>query len=943
VSQSAPSPSPDLPSTAPPEGLKPEAGRQDAPSTSLGEPATDFLRAGRRTLGAFFKPRAVAVVGATDKAGSVGRTILTNLIASPFGGTVYPVNPKRRSVLGIAAVRDVASIPEPVDLAVVITPPPSVPDIVAECGRAGVPAIIVISAGFKEVGEEGARLERAAVEEARRHGMRLIGPNCLGVMSPVSGLNATFAAAMAPRGRVAFVSQSGALVTAVLDWALRERVGFSSIVSLGSMADVGWGDLIDHLGNDRETDAIVMYMETVGDARSFLSAAREVALTKPIIVMKPGRTDEAARAAASHTGSLAGSDEVLDAAFRRAGVLRAERISDLFYLAEVLGKQPRPRGPNLTVVSNAGGPGVMATDALITGGARLTQLTEQTVRALDAVLPPTWSRANPVDIIGDAPPERYAAALEIAARDPGSDGLLVILTPQAMTDPTRTAQQLVPFASSTGKPVMASWMGGLDVEAGATILRESGIATFPFPDSAARMFTELWTWQQDLQALYETPSLPADEERIIHRERARDLIAAARGEGRTILAESESKDLLAAYGIPVTETRAARTEDEAVGAADALGYPVVVKLLSHTISHKTDVGGVKLNLRDADAVADAYRAIETSVRERRGEGHFEGVTVQPMIDWAGYELIVGSSVDAQFGPVLLFGSGGQLVEVFRDRALGLPPLTTTLARRMMERTRIHEALKGVRGRAAVDLDALELLLVRFSELVVEHPEISDVEINPLLASSDRLLALDARVILHPAATSSGDLPRAAIRPYPLQYSGLWTGRDGEPFCIRPIRPEDETLLVAFHRTLSEQSIYLRYFENLRLDQRIAHERLIRVCFTDYDRELALVAERHDPVAGTTEIAGVGRLSKLRDGVSAEFALLVADRFQRRGLGTELLGRIVDIAGQEGLARITADVMEGNSAMIRIAMRHGFRVTGEPGDGVLRLELELGTG
>jgi acetyltransferase len=943
VSQSPPPQAPDISSTVPPDALKPDAGRRDGPSAALGEPATDILRAGRRTLGAFFKPRAVAVVGATDKAGSVGRTILTNLIASPFGGTVYPVNPKRRSVLGIAAVPDVASIAEPVDLAVVITPPPSVPDIIAECGRAGVRAVIVISAGFKEVGEEGARLERAAVEEARRFGMRLIGPNCLGVMSPVTGLNATFAAAMAPRGRVAFVSQSGALVTAVLDWALRERVGFSSIVSLGSMADVGWGDLIDHLGNDHETDAIVMYMETVGDARGFISAAREVALTKPIIVMKPGRTEEAARAAASHTGSLAGSDEVLDAAFRRAGVLRAERISDLFYLAEVLSKQPRPRGPNLTVVSNAGGPGVMATDALITGGAKLTQLSEQTLRALDGVLPPTWSRANPVDIIGDAPPERYAAALDIAARDPQSDGLLVILTPQAMTDPTRTAQQLVPFATSTAKPVMASWMGGLDVEAGTRILREAGIATFPFPDSAARMFTELWTWQQDLQSLYETPSLPADEERAIHRDRARDLIAAARGEGRTILSESESKALLAAYGIPVTETRAARSLDEAVAAADALGYPVVAKLLSHTISHKTDVGGVKLNLRDANAVAEAYRQIETTVRERRGEGHFEGVTVQPMIDWAGYELIVGSSVDAQFGPVLLFGSGGQLVEVFRDRALGLPPLTTTLARRMMERTKIHEALKGVRGRAPVDLDALELLLVRFSELVVEHPEISDVEVNPLLASSDRLLALDARVILHPAELAPDALPRPAIRPYPLQYSGLWTARDGEPFCIRPIRPEDETLLVDFHRTLSEQSIYLRYFENLRLDQRIAHERLIRVCFTDYDRELALVAERHDPDGAGPKIAAVGRLSKLQDGVSAEFALLVADGYQRRGLGTELLGRLVEIGRQEGLTRIKAEVLEGNSAMIRVATRSGFRILGEPGDGVLRLELDLSGG
>jgi acetyltransferase len=904
------------------------------------DPASDLLRAGRRQLDPFFAPRAVALIGATDKVGSVGRTILTNLIGSPFGGTVYPVNPKRRSVLGIATVPDVGSVPEPVDLAIIVTPPVSIPALVAECGAANVPAVIVISAGFKEIGGEGAELERQVAAEARRHRMRLIGPNCLGVMSPVSGLNATFAAAMAPRGRVAFISQSGALVTAVLDWALREKVGFSSIVSLGSMADVGWGDLIDHLGNDRETDAIVMYMETVGDARSFLSAAREVALTKPIIVMKPGRTAEAAKAAASHTGSMAGSDEVLDAAFRRAGVLRADRISDLFYLAEVLGKQPRPRGPRLTVVTNAGGPGVLATDALIGGGAQLAPLSAQTVTDLNAVLPPTWSHGNPIDIIGDAPPERYAAALEIAARDPDSDGLLVILTPQAMTDPTLTAQQLVPFAKVTGKPVMASWMGGQDVEAGTAILRDAGIATFPYPDSAARMFTELWGWQQDLQSLYETPTLPADEEREVHRERVAEIIATARSEGRTILAESESKALLAAYGIPITETRIARTVEEAVVAAEAIGYPVVLKLFSHTITHKTDVGGVKLNLRDAAAVGEAWESIGSAVSARRGAEHFEGVTVQPMIDWAGYELIVGSSIDAQFGPVLLFGLGGQLVEVFRDRALGLPPLTTTLARRMIERTRIFHALRGVRGREAVDLDALEQLLVRFSELVVEQPQIADIEINPLLVSADRMLALDARVILQPADVPVADLPRPAIRPYPLQYSGSWTARDGSAFAVRAIRPEDETLLIGFHRSLSEQSIYQRYFENLGLDQRIAHERLIRVCFSDYDRELALVAEGVDE-QGETVIAGVGRLSKLRDGASGEFAVLVSDRYQGRGLGSELLRRLVDVARREGLTSILADILATNGPMIRVARGQGFTIEGDLQDEVVHARLEVG--
>jgi acetyltransferase len=917
----------------------------DTPSpTAPADPAPDASGPPvRRSLRTFFQPRAVALIGATDKPGSVGRTILTNLIASPFGGTVYPVNPKRPSVLGIQSHPSVASIPEPVDLAVIVTPPPTIPGIVAECGAAGVPSAIVISAGFKEVGPEGAELERQVVTEARRHRMRLIGPNCLGVMSPPSGLNATFAAAMARKGRVAFASQSGALITAVLDWSLRERVGFSAIVSLGSMADVGWGDLIDYLGDDPGTDAIVLYMETVGGARAFLSAAREVALAKPIIVMKPGRSEEAARAAASHTGSLTGSDEVLDAAFRRAGVLRAERISDLFYFAEVLAKQPRPRGPRLTVLSNAGGPGVLATDALIEGGGRLAELSADTIRALDAVLPATWSRANPIDIIGDAPPDRYAAALDVLSRDPDSDGLLVILTPQAMTDPTKTAQQLVPFAKATDKPVMASWMGGLDVEAGERILDEAGIATFPYPDSAARMFTELVRYSEDLASLYETPAFSPDGLSSPQRADAGALIRAARANGRTVLSEPESKDLLSAYGIPVVETRIAHTLEAAVEAADAMGYPVVLKLYSHTITHKTDVGGVRLDLANAALVRSAWAAIESTVAERRGAEHFEGVTVQPMVPRDGYELIVGSSVDPQFGPVLLFGLGGELVEVFRDRALGLPPLTTTLARRMIERTRVYQALKGVRGRKAVDLAALERLLVRFSELVVDQPAIAEIDINPLLASADRLVALDARVILHAPDLDEVDLPRPAIRPYPHQYAGSWTSSDGLTFHIRPIRPEDESLVVDFHARLSEESVYQRYFSHLGYEQRVAHDRLVRVCFTDYDREIALVAEHPDRGGGGPRIAGIGRLIRLPASTAAEFALIISDDFQGHGLGTELLRRLVDIGRREGLERIVAEILAANGPMIHLARQVGFDISGEPSEGVVHAELRLAEG
>ena len=619
-------------------------------------------------LDPFFRPGTVAVIGATEAAGKVGRTVVWNLISSPFGGTVFPINPKRSSILGLKSYPSLADLPEPVELAVIVTPAPGVPALIEECVAAGVPAAIIISAGFKEIGPEGVELERQILETARRGRMRIIGPNCLGVMSPTTGFNATFAAGIARPGSVGFVSQSGALLTAILDWADREQTGFSNIISLGSMLDVGWGDIIYHLGDDPNTRSIVVYMETIGDAGAFLSAAREVALTKPIIVIKPGRTEAAARAAASHTGSLTGSDDVLEAAFRRVGVLRVESIDDLFGMAEVLARQPRPQGRRLSIVTNAGGPAVLATDALIRGGGELAPLSDETRTALDAILPAAWSHNNPVDILGDADAERYRAAVEVVRRDSSSDGLLVVLTPQAMTESTETAEVLRPFGTGSRNPMLASWMGGPIVEPGTAVLQAAGIPSFSYPDAAVRMFNYLWRYADNLRHLYETPSLPADAERNMDRQAARTVIDSVRADGRTLLTEAESKQVLAAYGIPVAETRVATSEADAVVAADAIGYPVVAKLHSHTVSHKTDVGGVKLNLTDADAVREAYRSIA------QAEG-FEGVTVQPMINYTGYELILGSSIDAQFGPVLLFGLGGTLVEVIRDQALGLPPLT----------------------------------------------------------------------------------------------------------------------------------------------------------------------------------------------------------------------------------------------------------------------------
>jgi acetyltransferase len=559
---------------------------------------------------------------------------------------------------------------------------------------------------------------------------------------------------------------------------------------------------------------------------------------------------------------------------------------------------------------------------------------------LNAFLPGPWSHNNPIDIIGDAAPERYARALEVAARDPESDGLLVILTPQAMTDPTATARELTRFAKIEGKPVLASWMGGTDVAAGAAILREAGIPTFEYPDDAVNMFNATWRLASNLRQIYETPTLPSDEEHPVDRARAEALINAARAEGRTLLTEDESKDLLAAYGIPITETVVAPTIDEAVAAADRIGYPIVVKLYSHTITHKTDVGGVQLNLKDADAVRHAYEAIRASVTEKKGAEHFEGVTVQPMVNWTGYELILGSSIDPQFGPVLLFGMGGQLVELFKDRALGLPPLNTTLARRMMESTKIYGALKGIRGRSGVDLDALEQLLVRFSQLVAEQRWISELDINPLLASPERLIALDARVVLHDPSVTVDQLPRLAIRPYPRKYAGTCTCKDGEVLQVRPIRPEDEPLVVEFHRTLSEETVFQRYLGHLGLDVRTAHERLIRICFVDYHREMALVAERTDPVTGKPAIVGIGRLSRIFGTEDAEFAVLVTDAWQGRGIGTELLRRLVDIARAEGVAVLGAQMRAENTWMRKASERVGFTITAGPSDEVVRAEMPL---
>jgi len=904
------------------------------------DPAHDVYRYTPRSLQPIFSPKTVAVIGATEKAGSVGRTVIWNLISSPFGGTVYPVNPKRENILGIKAYPNIQELPDQIDLAVIVTPAPTVPGIIEECVEAGVKGAIVISAGFKEVGPEGVKLEELIMEYARKGKMRVIGPNCLGVMNPLTGLNATFATATAQPGNVAFISQSGALCTSVLDWSFKEHVGFSAFVSIGSMLDVGWGDLIYHLGDDPHTQSIVMYMETIGDARSFMSAAREVALAKPIIVIKPGRTEGAARAAASHTGSLTGSDEVLESAFRRCGVLRVNAIGEIFSMAEVLSKQPRPNGPHLTILTNAGGPGVLAVDALITSGGKLAEISADAMDKFNQILPPQWSHNNPVDILGDASPERYAQSLEVAAADENSDGLLVVLTPQAMTDPTATAEALKNYAQSYDKPILASWSGGQDISAGESILNKAGIPTFMYPDTAAEAFAYMWKYTDNLQALYETVSLRHDSESKLDRETASAIIDKARNSGRYLLTEAESKELLAAYGIPTVPTHIVTSADEAIVKAKELGYPVVLKLHSETVTHKTDVGGVQLNLKDEQAVRSAFEAIKSGVSEKHSADDFLGVTVQPMVKLTdAYELIIGSSIDPQFGPVVLFGMGGTLVEVFKDRALGLPPLNTTLARRMMERTTIFEALKGIRGRPAVDIASLEALLVHFSQLVAEQRWIKELDINPLLASHEGLLALDARVLIH-ETEDEGSLPRLAIRPYPSQYVAPWTMKDGTEVVIRPISAADEMLMRGFHESLSDRTVYMRYLSPMLARVRTTHERLARVTHNDYDREIALVVEGKEN--GEKAIFGVARLSKLRGrDEEARFTMLISDKYQAKGLGKELLTRIIKIGRDEKIKRIIALMSPENEAMKKLCRRVGFSSFEiDSQNGMLKAQIQL---
>jgi acetyltransferase len=894
-----------------------------------------------RNLDKIFKPRRVAIIGASDRQGSVGYTLLRNMVGSGFQGVVYPVNAKRESVQGIQAYPDVASLPKTPDLAVVATPAETVPGLVRACGEAGIKGMIVISAGFREAGAAGKALEDQIRAELHNFpGMRIIGPNCLGVIVPAVSMNASFAASMAGDGHIAFISQSGALCTSVLDWAIMENIGFSFFVSIGNMLDVSFADLIDYFGEDAKTRSIIMYAESLTETREFMSASRAFSRSKPIVAYKSGRFAESARAAASHTGALAGEDAVFDAAFQRAGIVRVNDIADIFDCAELLARQRTVRGPRLAIITNAGGPGVMATDALLARGGQLATLTDETIAKLNAFLPTFWSGGNPVDVLGDAPAERFASACDVVLADDGVDAALVILTPQAMTDATGTAQALGTLAAKVRKPILAAWMGGRMVAGGIQVLNQAGVPTYTTPEQGVRAFMFLYEYNRNLEVLYETPRyIPVSF--TLDRGRLRDLFNIILMEGHEVLSETLSKALLEAYEIPVTKPSAARSAAEAVDVARRVGYPVVLKVLSPQITHKTDVGGVVLGLETDEAVRAAFEQVTTAARTARPDADVQGVTVQPMFKAAnGVELIIGGKKDPTFGAVLMVGMGGTAAEVFRDRALGLPPLNERLARRMLESLKTWPLLTGYRGRPGVDLDKLIATLMRVSYLVADYPEIKEIDLNPLVVTPDTVVALDARVIIDRSLVGQTVRRHShlAISPYPDEYVQETKLKDGTPVRLRPIRPEDEPLWHEMLAMASERSLFFRF---RHVFKGTTHEMATRYCFIDYDREMAIVAviDRRAE-GGPRQIIGVGRMVADPDFETAEYAVFVPDPWQGKGLGMMFTERLVAIAREWGIRRMVAETTKDNQAMIAVFKKHGFHIDAEADDNVVLVSKSL---
>ncbi|MGH7799130.1 MAG: GNAT family N-acetyltransferase [Thermodesulfobacteriota bacterium] len=885
-----------------------------------------------RKLDKIFDPKSIALVGASDTNGKLGYTLFRNLNQGGFNGPIYPVNPKYKTIQGKKAYKSVADIVDEVDLAVIVTPIDIVPQVIRDSARKRIHGAIIISAGGKEVGEKGRELEEQILKEAGKGDIRLIGPNCLGVIRPGIGLNATFSHRMALPGKLAFVSQSGALCTAILDKSFKENIGFSYFISIGSMADVDFGDLIDYLGSSDEVTSIILYIESLTNTRKFMSAARAVSRVKPIIAVKAGRSQAGAQAAASHTGAMAGEDDIYDAAFKRACVIRVRTIKELFNCAESLAKQPRPYGPRLGIVTNAGGPGVIAADTLADWGQEPANLSEETIEGLNSVLPPHWSRRNPVDIIGDATPERYLEAINIILQTKEIDGLLVMLTPQAVTSPTDVARSISKLASKQRIPIFAVWMGGEEVEKGISILNEASIPTYDTPEEAVNTFMHMHSYSYNLKLLQETPR-ELHTELNLDRKKAGEIIKRSLGKNSTLLPEPESKEVLSSYGIPVNRTLISTSPEHAVDIAEATGFPVVLKIHSPDIVHKTEAGGVILNLNSKEEIESAFKKIVENARNYNSKAQIIGVTVQRMIKDKGYELILGSKHDPLFGPIILFGMGGIITEVIRDKAIGLPPLNSTLARRLMEETKVYKLLRGFRNGLPVNLESLEEILVRLSHMVTDFPEITEIDINPLFVNESSILALDARVIIK--STNLRSPEHMVISPYPHRYETHWTLKDGTKVILRPIKPEDEGMMIELFKTFSDTTILFRFFHILKS---MSHEQIARYTQIDYDREMAIVAVEERP--GKDRILGVGRLTYYPNLESSEFSVVVGDPWQRKGLGTKLLQMCIAVAKEKGVRLLWGDIMAENERMVRLCKKLGFDVSWQYGEGRARAEMEL---
>ena len=884
-------------------------------------------------LTSLFTPRSVALFGASDRQNSVGGIVLRNLLNSGYGGRVYPINPKREEVQGQRAFGSIEDIHEAVDLAVVATPAATIPAIVEACGEHGVRMMLILSAGFRETGDAGLRLEEKVTQLAKRHGIRLMGPNCLGIIRPERGLNITFGHNNARPGNLALVSQSGAICTAILDWAEMNDIGFSAVVSTGIAADLDFGDYLDFLVSDPQTRSILLYIEGIKDARRFMSSLRAAARIKPVIALKVGRHAAGAEASMSHTGALVGSDETFSAALSRSGVLRVESIGQLFAAAKALSTSHyRQASERLVIITNGGGPGVMAADRAADQGIELSSLSEETLAALNGVLPAVWSHANPVDIIGDATPDRYREAIDICLQDPGVDGAIVILTPQAMTEPTRVAEAVIESAAKSRKPILTSWMGGNQVEASRRLFNDARIPDFRTLENAVDAFSYLATYNRNQRLLLQTPSRLTGGQEPPDVEGARLIIEGVLTEQRKVLTEPESIAVLKAFRIPAAQNAVARTPNEALVIAESIGFPVALKVLSPAISHKSDVGGVRLNINSAAEVRGAYRALVDGVAARNPDAIIAGVIVEKMYRSPnGRELMIGILRDPVFGPVISFGSGGVSVEILGDTAISLPPLNRRLARDLINRTRVSRLLEGFRQMPPVDIDLLVEVLLRVSNMACELPWLQEMDINPLIMDEHEIVAVDARIRVDYPKPSTDPYQHLAIHPYPAHLSTHIQLSDGTDIVIRPIRPEDAEMEQEFVRNLSPEAKYFRFMNAL---QELSQEMLVRLTQIDYYNEMALIAVK--PNSKSEEQIGVVRYTTNLDQRSCEFALVVSDAWQGLGIGYQLMQKLMDIARDRGLERMEGQVLASNSRMLNMMRSLNFRIGPDPEDTAVKL-------